>query len=454
MPSFKEFNLSENMVRCLRKQGYVEPSPVQRAVIPKALRGVSLLAQSATGTGKTHAYLIPLIERTDVNLHRLQSIIIAPTRELARQIYAFATAFQPYYPKFKVRLFSSEAEASENAEGLSTAPQMVIGTPGRLRDILIERRLLDLRNVRSVVLDEADMLMDMGYFEDIEAIFAALKKPQTLVFSATLKQNLRDELRKFVRSDFEFEAEEKKTASTVRHHFVDIKHADPKEALVSFLSIRKPYLCLVFASKKEDVAAAYRYARDNGVDAILFTGDLGDRSRKKALREIRSGEHQVIISSDILARGMDIEDVTDVVSLDLPGDLEFYFHRAGRTGRFGKEGDSWVFYDDDHKERALALLPSLESPDFKILRGGVLKDDPVGLLPKKKLKAKKDFLSEDEKRDVKIAKARARTKGVKPGYKKKRREAVEKVKRKYKRKAIEKSVRRELMRKSKEESGK
>lgn len=449
MSSFSAFNLTPHMVASLKKLGYSEPSPVQSAVIPKALRGTSLLAQSATGSGKTHAFLVPLLERTDVNLPRLQSIIIAPTRELARQTYDFARAFLPYYPKFKVRLFTSESEVSQNEEGLSEAPQMVIGTPGRLKDILVDKHLLNLQSVRSVVLDEADMLLDLGYFGDIEAIFAVLKDPQTMVFSATLKQNLRDELHHFVRSDFEFEGEKTETAATVRHHLVDIKHADPLSALVNFLDVRKPYLCLVFASKKEMVGKCFDYLQENGIDAIYFSGSLGDRARKKAIRLIKGNRFQVIVASDLLARGIDIEDVSDVVSLDLPSEEEFYFHRAGRTGRFGKDGDSWVFYDDDHKERAQKLFDEGVPFDFYILRTDRLVEDPVGLAPKKKLSKKKPFMTENELKEIKIAKAETRPGKVKPAYKKKRKWAIDRVKKKYRRKAIQKKIREEITREEK-----
>jgi ATP-dependent RNA helicase CshB len=379
-------------------------------------------------------------------LPRLQSLIVAPTRELARQTYDFAREFARYMPRLKVRLLTSEADVSQNEEGLSEAPQMIVGTPGRLKDLLVDKHVLNLQSVRSVVLDEADMLLDLGYFGDIEEIFALLKDPQTMVFSATLKQNLRDKLRGFVGGDFEFEGEKTETAATVRHHLVDIKHQDVNDALVSFLLIRKPYLCLVFASKKETVDKCYKRLLESGIDAAFFTGSLGERARKKTIRDIKKNRHQVIVASDLLARGIDIEDVSDVVSLDLPSESEFYFHRAGRTGRFGKEGDSWVFYDDDRRARANALFEAGAPFDFYVLRKGELNPDPVGLAPKRKLFKKKAFISDNELREIKIAKAQTRSGKVKPAYKKKRKWAIEKVKRKYRRKAIQMKVRQELAR--------
>lgn len=454
MASFKAFNLPSNLINALNKLGYVEPSNVQTAVIPRALKGKSLLAQSATGSGKTHAYLIPILSKLDTNLERLQDIVICPTRELARQTYEFARDFCRFYPRLKIRLFTSATDVSQNAEGLNIAPHIVVGTPGRLHDILVDQHLLSMNNVRTVVLDEADMLLDMGYFEDISSLFGILNDPQILVFSATLKQNLRDELNRFVNSDFEYQNEKINTSGTVSHHLVDIKHQSDCEALLSFLKMKQPYLCIVFASTKEKVSATYRFLKAEGFDTIYFSGDLDERNRKKALRAIRENKASIIVSSDLLSRGMDIPDVTDVISLDLPNDLDFYHHRAGRTGRFGKEGDSWVFYDDDSTKLPLQLIEKGVKFDFYSLRNNVLKKDPVGLLPKKKLRKKKAFQNEEEQKEIKIAKAKHRGKIVKPGYKKKQKLAIEKVKRKYRRKAIQKSVRKELIKKYRAEAQK
>lgn len=451
--SFNAFSISKKMNNALVSLGYKEPSNVQKVVIPKALRGVSLLAQSETGSGKTHAYLIPIIEKTDCNLNRPQSIIIAPTRELARQIYDFARQFQRFYQNLRIRLYSSEADVTQNQEGVSIPPQIIIGTPGRIKDLLVDKHILTLQNVKTVVLDEADMLLDMGFFSDIEPLFSVLRDPQIMVFSATLKQNLRDELSKFVRSDFEYEGEKTETSSTVSHHLIDIKHQGTVNALISFLNIRKPYLCIIFASTVKTVDEIHKGLKSNGIDAIYFSGSLDDRSRKKAIREIRSNKYSIIVASDLLSRGIDIPDVTDVISVDLPSDLEFYHHRAGRSGRFGKKGDSWVFYNADSVKEAKSIMDEGVAFDFYILRKDELKLDPVGLLPKTKLSKKKD-LPEEEKKEIAIAKALARPKHIEPMYKKKKQFAIEKVKRKYRKKAIQRSIRKELDKQYKAEAKK
>ena len=441
--SFKSFNLSSQLTNALSKLGYIDPSPVQKAVIPKALRGTSLLAQSETGSGKTHAFLIPLIEKIDFNLNRPQAIVISPTRELARQTYEFAFEFTRFFPKFKVRLYTSESDVSDNVEGKSVPPQLIIGTPGRLKDLLITKHIFFLGNLKRAVLDEADMLLDMGFFGDIEEIFANLDEPQTMVFSATLKQNLKDELLKFVRSDFEFENDNIQTASSVKHHLIDIKHIGESAALLSFLKIRKPYLAIIFASTVEKVNTINKSLKENGFETIYFTGSLDDRSRKKALRQIKSNTCSIIVASDILSRGLDIPDVSDVISIDLPNDLEFYHHRAGRTGRFGKAGDSWVFFNADTVSGPIALQKEGVKFDYFSLKGDELKKETLGPSEKRKMTKKKE-LPEAEMKDIKIAKALSRTKGVEPGYKKKKKEAIDKVKRKYRRMAIRNSVRKQL----------
>lgn len=451
--SFNGFSLSKKMVSALEALGYKEPSKVQSTVIPKALRNISLLAQSETGSGKTHAYLIPIIERTDMNLNRVQSIIIVPTRELARQTYEFARQFQRFYQNLRIRLYSSEMDVTQNEEGSNVPPQIIIGTPGRLKDLLVTKHITTLQNVRTVVLDEADMLLDMGFFGDIEDIFDVLKEPQIMVFSATLRQNLRDELAKFVRSDFEYESEKTETAATVKHHLVDIKHQGVVNALYSFLNIRKPYLCIIFASTVQVVNEVSKGLKAFGIDSIYFSGSLDDRSRKKAIREIRSNKYSVIVASDLLSRGIDIPDVTDVISVDLPSDIDFYHHRAGRSGRFGKNGDSWIFYNSDSVKEAQRIMEEGIEFDFYSLRNNELKADPVGLLPKTKLKKKKE-LPEEERKEIAIAKALSRPKHIEPMYKKKKQFAIEKVKKKYRKKAIQKSIRKQLDKKYKESAKK
>ena len=443
MSTFASLNLSPRLVAALGELGYKEPSPVQERIIPKALNGMSLLCQSQTGSGKTHSYLIPILEKLDFEDRRLQALVICPSRELARQVYEFAFAFTPYFPSFKVRLISSEVESSQNSEGLSASPQLIIGTPGRLKEILSDKYAVDLRGVKTLVLDEADMLCELGYFDDIDEIYSKLNEGiATMVFSATLEENLKVRLSRYIGASFEYDGGENKTASGVSHHLIDIKHQDKFDALSSFLRIKRPYLALVFVSKKEDIGKAYEAVKRVGFPVVAFHGDLSTRERKTVIRRIKENEFAVIVASDLLSRGIDIPDVDMVISLDLPSDLAYYYHRAGRSGRFGKKGDSYIFYTADSTRLPKRLIDEGVQFDFLILKRDELTPDPVGLLPKRKLSAKKEF-SEEERLEVRKAKALSREKKVKPGYKKRQAEAVEKVKRKYRRKAIKDKIRKE-----------
>jgi len=441
MASFASYALSKELTHALEKLGYTNPSPVQSRVIPKVLSGSSLVCQSETGSGKTHSYLIPILEKIDFNLPRLQALVLCPSRELARQVYEFAFAFTRFFPKLKVRLFTSESERSQNAEGLLLPPQIAIATPGRAKDLFVEQGLLDLHGLRFLVLDEADMLMELGYFEDIDGIYALCPENiQTLVFSATLNQGLKSALEHYVDSRFLYEGEDNKTASSVLHHFVDVKHIGKFEALRRFLDIRHPYLALVFASKKEDVMGTYKDLREQGYEAIVFTGDLQVRERKQALRKIKSNQYPIIVCSDLLSRGIDLEGVSDVISLDLPSDLSYYYHRAGRTGRFGQKGDSWVFYNADELNRAKKLFDQGTPFDFFVLKGESLVQSDSSALKRKKIEFKHE-ISDEQKRDISIAKAKTSVDKVKPGYKAKRKKAIDKVEGKYRRKAIKQKVR-------------
>ena len=270
--SFKGINLSESMLKSLTRQGFTNPSEIQLRAIPKALKGETLMVQSATGTGKTLAFLVPLIEKVDFRNQNIQSIIIAPTRELAQQIYDFAAPFLKEFPSLKIKLFKSGIEREESAQGLSVPPHIAIGTPGRLVDILAGK--VSLKHVNTIVLDEADMLLREGFFSEIDKIVEQTNKPRFLVYSATLESNLAHELEKYIGPNVPVINEETMTANNVSHYLIDIRHNDVLTSLISVIEIIKPYLLLVFASKKETANELYAGLRARKYKAALLTGDL------------------------------------------------------------------------------------------------------------------------------------------------------------------------------------
>ena len=447
--SFRGINLSNKMLVSLDRQHFTTPSDIQLRTIPRALRGETLMVQSATGTGKTLCFLIPVIEKIDLKNQQLQAIIVAPTRELAQQIYDFAIPFTKEFPELKIRLFKSGEEKENTLKGLSIAPHIIIGTPGRLADSLVNSSL-SLKGVKTFVLDEADMLLKEGYFPEIDKFATLINEPQYLIFSATLEANLAHELERYVGPNTPIVNEEIKTASSVKHHLIDIRHEDKLIALEQIIKCINPYLLLVFASKKETANEAYAYLKQRKYKAGLLTGDLNARERKNVMKQIKNDEIYILVCSDMAARGLDIQDVTDVINIDLPNNLDFYFHRAGRTGRFNKTGNCYTFYDNEKTAKPLALANSGVNFTYLVLRDGKLL--PGHPIQKERLNRQK----KDEELDKKIRKIAALSKGknktVKPGYKKKMRDEIAKAKQKHRREIIKKDIRRQRVERYRKEN--
>ena len=446
--SFRGINLSDKMLKSLSRQGFSNPSPIQLRTIPKALKGETLMVQSATGTGKTLCFLVPVIETIDCKNQSLQAIIVAPTRELAQQIYDFAIPFTKEFPELKIRLFKSGTEKENTLKGLSIAPHIIIGTPGRLADVLKDGAL-SLKKVKTIVFDEADMLLKEGYFAEIDKFALLVEKPQYLVFSATLEANLAHELEKYVGPNIPVVNEDIMTSNNVTHYLIDIRHEDKNVALEQVLNFVNPYLSLVFASKKETANEAYAYLKNKKYKVGLLTGDLNARERKNVMKQIRNEEIYILVCSDMAARGLDINDVTDVINLDLPNNLEFYYHRAGRTGRFNKKGNCFTFYDNDKTAKPLALVQDGVNFVYKALKDGQLVDShPIEKSHPNKRKVDQEL--ENEIRKIN-AKSRSKNKKVKPGYKKKLRDEIAKAKQKHRREIIKKDIRRQRVERYKKE---
>lgn len=446
--SFLAFNLDKTMVSSLNRQGYFSPSKVQELVIPRALQGQNLVVKSETGSGKTHAYLIPLLTKLN-RLDRLflHALIIAPTNELARQIFNFTRRFKQEYSDIKVRLLSSETSEKENIAGLKETPSLVIGTPGRLAS-LFRKGHLKADKINFVILDEADMLLEMGYFNDIDYMMNLFTKPQIMIFSATINEHLENQINKYIGSDYQITNDSTKTSQTVSHHLIDIHHQNINEAVFTFLKIINPYFILIFASSKNEVNTLYDFLKETDYSVIKITGDLSDRERRAAIKRINQDECQVVVASDLVSRGMDFKNVSDVLSVNLPTDLSYYFHRAGRTGRFDKVGHSYVFFNQDDTKRVGALINQGVKFDYLSLKNGELTaSKEIERTYKHKKKVDEELL-----RDIKKAKYENQGKKVKPGYKKKVKLAIAKVKQKHKRALIRQDIRRQRVERYKKEA--
>jgi ATP-dependent RNA helicase CshB len=434
---FASFALRQPLLTGLASLGYTHASLVQEHTIPRALRGESLIVRYQTGSGKTHAFLIPIFAKINPDLG-LQTLIVSPTRELANQTFQFAKQLNASLGEpLKITVLTGGFDKGHDQDRLSALPQILCVTPGRFEAIASRLGKAELANIKTIVLDEADMLMDTTFLEATSQILARIDTPQLLVFSASMATPLLNRLAAYFRPDSVIEPKEKTiNPHQVKHQLIDIKHQDPIQAIVDYITIVKPYFLMVFASKIARVISIAENLRNRGIKLAVIHGDLQARERRHLLKRIQDGEFAVVIASDIASRGMDLPHVSDVLSVDLPGDLDYYFHRAGRAGRFDQTGTSSVFYNS-HEENSLQRLKD-RGIHFDLV---ALKDGAIR--PMKHLNRSKLFRKEDEalSRDIKIAIQKYRSHEVKPGYKKKVKLAVEKVKKQYKRKAIKKKIR-------------
>ena len=438
---FSAFNINKDLIKILEQNGYVETTPIQQVVIPKALKGENIIAKSETGSGKTHAFLIPIIENC-VESNLLQVIILAPSRELARQTYKFANQIisDMSYKKITVKLFISGEDSNKDLKSFKNGCNILIATPGKLKS-LIEESDFDMSMVKTLVLDEADMLLDSGFFDTIDAIFKKCDKNlQVEVFSATISEGLEVFLKKYISPDYVVTSTNNElTSKTVKHYFINTKHKDINELLLLFIDQFNPYLLLIFANSKKKTRDIYNFLSSKRIKCGILSGELEARERKSMLRRINNDEFRVVVCSDLVSRGLDIQNVSDVLSVDLPNNLEYYYHRAGRTGRNFKTGNSYVFYDHDTFDLPLKLInDGLEVNFLKVENNSFV---PMASPIKEKKRSKKMPTELDIA--IKKAKMTTMTKKVKPGYKKKVKTAIEKVKRKHRREIIRKDIRRQ-----------
>ena len=405
----------------LKNQGFYELTKVQEEVYKRITKNhfTNIVCQSATGSGKTHAFLIPILNKLDIDKKEVQAVIISPTRELATQLYNVCLKMIKN-TSIDARLYIGGNDALNEAKRLENSqPQIVIGTIGRIHDLAITKNVLKLYLASDLVIDEADMVMDEKAVEEVDQILALLnKQPRFWLFSATFTKELKIFINKYLGlvEDVILE-EENLTKKEIEHLFIPIKAKDKKEELLKLLKIINPYLCLIFVNQKEDVKGLSEYLADKDIKVGILHGDLEARERKQTLKRISDNMYQYVIASDIASRGMDIEGVTDVINFDLPKDVEFYIHRTGRTARYNQTGHAYTLYDYDDEN----YVEELRKKGL-IIKFVKIQDDELvpTKLNKKPINTKRK--SEIEAIHIK----HPLPKKIKPGYKKKRMEKINK----------------------------
>ncbi len=439
--SFKSLALNENLVDALEKLNYLNPTKIQQLVLPKALKYKSLAIQSVTGSGKSHCFIIPILNNLDFSNLNLQAIVISPTRELARQTYEFFMAFKPYFENLNVKLLIGGHQLKDEESIKNNQPHIIISTPKRMSQVLIDDSFIKLGHIKTVVLDEVDMMMDLGYFNDIESLLDKLKDIQILAFSATFPSKVIHLLKKYIPIDEFISLDKNITNSNVSHYAIDIKHNDKNKMVINFINKYNPYLLLIFCSEKKDVIALYDYLIKQNIKCGILHGDLSARERKNMLKMLKNNNFHIMVCSDMASRGLDIEDVSDILNYDLPNNEEFYFHRAGRTGRLNNKGNSYCFYNVDSVDK----IKHLEKNGV-IFNYLAYKNNDFVIIDKIKTTKKKtnDPQLIELNKEIKKARSMASSKKVKPNYKKKVKQAVLEVKRKHRRNEIKKAIRKQL----------
>ncbi len=440
MEGFEKFNLKSEVLTTLNKLRFSKPTEIQNKVIPLALNHKNVIGKSETGSGKTHAFLLPILNNIDINYHQVQAVILAPTRELAIQIFQMALPFCDSLEGLKIKLLSGGLDRAKMIDSVEESPHIVIGTPGRVVDLAFTKALFNITSAKTIVLDEADMILENGFFDEVGLILSKAKKDtQILTFSATMDNKLIHELKVYMDDPKFIDLNKNKTNGKVAHIAYPTRNKNRLDVLYELMNNINPYLCIIFASRKETVDDIYKFLREKGENVGIIHGDLDATTRRVMMKRIRNNDFRYIVASDIAARGIDIEGVSHIINYDLPYEQEFYFHRSGRTGRASFDGDCYSLYSKDeikYLERLHKLGVNFENKEFQ--NGKI-----VNLKPLFKTHVKSNKKHPEYAKIQRIINESKKGK-VKPGYKKKRDAAIEKVKQKYHREMIKNDIKKQI----------
>lgn len=341
---FEDMNISNEICRAVLDMGFEEATPIQSQAIPVILEGKDIIGQSQTGTGKTAAFGIPLLERINPEDRRLQALILCPTRELAIQVSEEFRKLLKYKDNIRVLPIYGGQPIDRQIAALRKGTQVVIGTPGRVMDHM-RRRTIRAETVQMMVLDEADEMLDMGFREDIETILVKIpEEHQTLLFSATLSPEILDITKRFQKNpEFIKIVRKELTVPNIEQYYFDVKEKTKLDALCRIIDVYDPKLAMVFCNTKKRVDDLVEMLQGRGYFAEGLHGDLKQAQRDKVMQKFRNGTIEILVATDVAARGIDVDDIDVVFNYDVPQDEEYYVHRIGRTGRAGKAGKAFTF---------------------------------------------------------------------------------------------------------------
>lgn len=341
---FEELDVSNDILQAVDEMGFEETTPIQTDAIPSILKGKDIVGQAQTGTGKTAAFGIPLLDKIDVNSKKTQAIILCPTRELAIQVAEELKRLSKYKHELYTLPVYGGQSIKRQIKALKKGVQVIIGTPGRVMDHM-RRGTLDLSEVKFVVLDEADVMLDMGFVDDIETILKDVpQKRQTLFFSATIPKKMRGLSRKYqTNSDFLKVSHEQLTVPSIEQYYYKIRRGDKIKVLTRLIDLYNPELSLVFCNTRKMVEELNIKLQARGYLSDALHGGFNQNQRDRVMGNFRKGDIEILIATDVAARGIDVDDIEIVFNYDVPQDTDYYVHRIGRTGRAGKSGKALTF---------------------------------------------------------------------------------------------------------------
>ncbi len=366
--TFDSLGISEEVLHAIKDLGFETPSPIQSKAIGPLLNGLDIIGQAQTGTGKTAAFALPILSKIDTKEHVVQALILLPTRELAIQVAEACTSFAKYIKDFRILPVYGGSSYDKQIHALNRGTQLVVGTPGRIMD-LINRGKLDLSHIKYLVLDEADEMLKMGFIDDVEWILSKCpEERQTALFSATMPDVIKRVAKQNLKSPKEIKiASKTATATTVRQRYWLVSGLHKIDALTRLLEVEPYDALLIFTRTKTDAEDLAQKLATRGIACEALHGDIPQKIREKVVDKLRNGQLDVLVATDVVARGLDVDRITHVVNYDIPFDPESYVHRIGRTGRAGKTGDAILFVSP-RERRMLRLIEKVTNQPIEPMK--------------------------------------------------------------------------------------
>lgn len=426
MSKFTDYQFKPFLREAIQKLGFEEPTPIQKEIIPLIMKNTSAIGQAHTGTGKSHSFLIPLVEKINTQQEELQTVITAPTRELAVQLHNELKKLIEG-TDIKSAILIGGTDKKRSAERLRSTPHIIVGTPGRIQD-MSETGALPIHTATQLVIDEADLAFDMGFIEDIDKFASRMPSQLNMyVFSATIPEKLKPFLTKYMNSPVHIQMNDKKPLTENMHYsLVPVRSMDKKKKLLHVMDAIQPYLAIIFMNTKQNANQLASYLAEHGHRVGRIHGDLTPRERTRTMKQVRDLEYQYIVATDLAARGIDIPGVSHVINFELPEDLEFFVHRVGRTARAGLQGTAITLYEPADED----AINRIEKLGIPFVHEDVKNGEWIEV---KERQARKKRVREIDDIDRKATSIIRKPDKVKPGYKKKLAEQQDKFKKRQRR---------------------